>query len=240
MEFKKVSKNEISCFIDETDLTEWDLTMEDLFSNNDKTREFISDIVRQAKEEYNFEAEDVPLAVQISAIGPAQFIFHISKIGKEGSNVPDLKMIEKVLKETLERRFGLELEEKAKKKKGEAKKKKETSEKETGKKKAKKKKEENLCLFFNDFEMLVEFAKRAHKVSGGKSSMMKEVQGKQYCMVMDAASHSEKELETLGWLAGEYEVKNSRKMLTTEYVMEHYSLLLKDEAVEEIATHFDC
>lgn len=223
MEFKDVSENAISCIIDENDLAQWDITLEDLFSNGEKARVFIEEIVQRAQEEYDFVMDSMPLAVQISSIGNEQFVFTISKIGNGGTDFMDSSVLGKLLKDAVMRKFSQEKEaEKTKKKQGKEVKKKD---------KDKSRKEKKVyTLYFDNFSHAVDFCKRVSYVKGVDSSLYKDEEGK-YIFIIKNIKASNGDAERILWISGEFAEKVDKKGLTAEYISEHYKIVIKKDAI---------
>lgn len=65
MKFEKLNENSVRCIVSKEDLEENGLTIEDFVMNQDKVRDFISELVMMAKEEVGYEVNDEALAVQL-------------------------------------------------------------------------------------------------------------------------------------------------------------------------------
>lgn len=229
MEFEKVSRNEIRCIIDEGDLEEWDLTLDDLFSNGEKARGFIEDIVRQAQEEYDFVMDSVPLAVQISSLGDDRFSFIISKLSGSDGMEPDPGMFGKILKEALARTLGQEIMKNDKKQQVRK------EEKREEKRKEKKNASNVFVLSFAAYDQLEAFCKRLGTVKGIASSLYQDETQEQYYLLMKLKNASKRAWDYVFFLAGEYTQNPKKKYLTAEYISEHYRVLLEKDAIEFLA-----
>lgn len=226
MEFEKVSRNEIRCIIDESDLEEWNLTLDDLFSNGEKARGFIEDIVKQAQEEYDFVVDSVPLAVQISSLGDDRFSFIISKLSGHEGMEPDAGLFGKILREALAKTLGQEIMKNDRKQ--EIKK----EERKEDKRKEKKKLSNVFVLPFEKYDQLIAFCKRLGHVKGVASRLYQDRTESVYYLLMKMKNISKNEFDYIFWLAGEYTQKNKKKHLTSEYISEHYKVLLEKDAVD--------
>lgn len=229
MEFKDVNENAISCIVDENDLIQWDITLEDLFSNGEKARVFIEDIVQKAQDEYDFVMDNVPLAVQISAMGDEKFIFTISKIGSENSVFSDPGALGKILRDAVAKRIS---EETSKKKKKHEKPEKDGKKKAGRDKNGKDKK--NLVLYFDEFSHAVDFSKRIPDTKGIDSSLLKDDKGT-FCMIVRNSKASQEDMDRIIWISGDFAKKIDKKLLTYEYILEHYKMLVKKDAVSVLA-----
>lgn len=234
MEFRDVSENAIKCIVNEDDLEQWDITLEDLFANDEKAKGFIDEIVQIAEEEYDFVVENVPLAVQITSMGNEQLIFTISKIGNLGSGSIDLSdpsSIGKLLRDAMVKQFAQEKDTEKKKKKNGKKAKggKEKLVKEKGPKDKK-----YLSIYFAEFSHAVEFCQRICVSKDVDSSLYMAKEGEIILVVKNNKS-SNPDMERINWLSGEFAKKTDKKSLTSEYISEHYKILIKRNAISILA-----
>lgn len=224
MEFRDVSEDAIKCIVNEDDLEQWNITLDDLFSNDEKARVFIEEIVQRAEEEYDFVMDNLPLAVQISSIGEEEFVFTISKIGDSALDLSDPTMIGKLLRDAVVKQFS---QEKEKKKKKDGKKVKGHKEKSGKDKKV-------LTLYFGEFSHAVDFCKRLPALKGIDSSLYKDKKG-DFIFVVKNSKSSNAEMERINWISGEFAKKIDKKGLTSEYISEHYKVLIKKDAISVLA-----
>lgn len=229
MEFRDVSENAIKCIVNEDDLEQWDITIEDLFANDEKAKGFIDEIVQIAEEEYDFVMENVPLAVQITSTGDEQLVFTISKIGNLGSGSIDLSdpsSIGKLLREAMVKQFAQEKDTEKKKKK--------SGKKGKGGKEKSGKDKKFLSIYFAEFSHAVEFCQRICVSKDVDSSLYMAKKGEIILVVRNSKS-SNPDMERINWLSGEFAKKIDKKSLTSEYISEHYKVLIKKNAISILA-----
>ena len=65
MQFKRLDENTVRCILSEEDMEQRGLEFEDFFTNKDKTKSFLEDIVRQAQEEVGYEVASDSVAMQV-------------------------------------------------------------------------------------------------------------------------------------------------------------------------------
>ena len=65
MTFQRLDDDTVRCILSEEDMQEHDLKLEDFFTNKDKARNFLEDVVRQAKEEIGYETKGDTFAMQV-------------------------------------------------------------------------------------------------------------------------------------------------------------------------------
>lgn len=65
MQFRRLDENTVRCILSQEDMEERGLEFEDFFTDKDKTKNFLEDIVRQAQEEVGYEASSESVAMQV-------------------------------------------------------------------------------------------------------------------------------------------------------------------------------
>ena len=66
MEFQRIDKNTIQCRMTEEEMNEYGFEIEDFFSpNQEKSREFLEQIVERAEEEIGYEIEGGLVSMQL-------------------------------------------------------------------------------------------------------------------------------------------------------------------------------
>ena len=65
MTFQKLDEHTVRCILSEEDMNEHGLRIEDFFTNKDKARNFLEDVVKQAHDEVGYEANGDTLAMQV-------------------------------------------------------------------------------------------------------------------------------------------------------------------------------
>lgn len=65
MTFQKLDEHTVRCILSEEDMNEHGLRIEDFFTNKDKARDFLEDVVKQAQDEVGYETIGDTLAMQV-------------------------------------------------------------------------------------------------------------------------------------------------------------------------------
>lgn len=68
MKFRRLDEDTVCCIVSEMDMKEYGLELEDFFTNKEKSREFLMNLVEQAKEEVGYESKGGMLAMQLMPI----------------------------------------------------------------------------------------------------------------------------------------------------------------------------
>lgn len=68
MKFRKLDEDTVCCIVSEMDMKEYGLELEDFFTNKEKSREFLMNLVEQAKEEVGYESKGGMVAMQLMPI----------------------------------------------------------------------------------------------------------------------------------------------------------------------------
>ena len=65
MDIRRIDEETVRCIVTEEDLTEYGLGIDDFFSNGEKSREFLENIVEQAQKEVGYQVKNGMLAMQV-------------------------------------------------------------------------------------------------------------------------------------------------------------------------------
>lgn len=68
MKYKKINEATVQCIISEDDMTEYGLTLSDIFERNEKGEEFLRDIIERAHEEVGYQINNGNIAMQITPL----------------------------------------------------------------------------------------------------------------------------------------------------------------------------
>ncbi|MBQ9828443.1 MAG: adaptor protein MecA [Lachnospiraceae bacterium] len=82
MKLERLSENQIRCTLSGADLSDRDITLNELASGNQKTHEFIREIMEQASDEFGFDAAGKPLIIETKRVGAEKIIFTLTKIDR--------------------------------------------------------------------------------------------------------------------------------------------------------------
>lgn len=84
MEFQRIGKNTIQCHMTMEEMSEYGLGIEDLFTNQDKSRDFLEQLVERAEEEVGYEVEGGMVSMQLMRMPDDSLVITFSDKGDEG------------------------------------------------------------------------------------------------------------------------------------------------------------
>lgn len=84
MEFQRIGKNTVQCHMTMEEMNEYGLGIEDLFTNQDKSRDFLEQLVERAEEEIGYEVEGGMVSMQLMRMPDDSLIITFSDRGEEG------------------------------------------------------------------------------------------------------------------------------------------------------------
>ena len=84
MEFHIIVKNTILCHMTMEEMNEYVLGIEDLFTNQDKSRDFLEQLVERAEEEIGYEVEGGMVSMQLMRMPDDSLVITFSDKGEEG------------------------------------------------------------------------------------------------------------------------------------------------------------
>ena len=65
MDFRRIDKNTVQCRMTEEEMQEYGFQIEDFFTDQDKARDFLEELVERAEEEVGYEAEGGMVSMQL-------------------------------------------------------------------------------------------------------------------------------------------------------------------------------
>ncbi len=68
MKYKKINEATVQCIISEDDMTEYGLTLSDIFERSEKGEEFLRDIIERAHDEVGYQINNGNIAMQITPL----------------------------------------------------------------------------------------------------------------------------------------------------------------------------
>lgn len=84
MEFQRIGKNTVQCHMTMEEMSEYGLGIEDLFTNQDKSRDFLEQLVERAEEEIGYEVEGGMVSMQLMRMPDDSLVITFSDRGEEG------------------------------------------------------------------------------------------------------------------------------------------------------------
>lgn len=84
MEFQRIGKNTVQCRMTMEEMNEYGLGIEDFFTNQDKSRDFLEQLVERAEEEVGYEVEGGMVSMQLMRMPDDSLVITFSDKGEEG------------------------------------------------------------------------------------------------------------------------------------------------------------
>lgn len=84
MDFQRIDKNTVQCHMTEEEMNEYGFEIEDFFTNQEKSREFLEQIVERAEEEVGYEVESGMISMQLMRLPDNSLMITFSDRGEEG------------------------------------------------------------------------------------------------------------------------------------------------------------
>ncbi len=84
MEFERIGNHMVQCHISVEEMNEYGLRIEDFFTNQEKSRDFLEHLVEHAEEEVGYEAENGMVSMQLMRLPDDSLIITFSEKGDEG------------------------------------------------------------------------------------------------------------------------------------------------------------
>lgn len=226
MKFRKLDDNTVRCVLSQEDMEEHGLKLEDFFTNKDKTRGFLEDIVRQAQEEVGYETSGDTLAMQVMPLPHNGLAITFSEHAEH--NIKDMighirSALEDINSEELGNMLA-PISEEEKPKINHKKEKTHSTEK--------KKKKFFRVYRFETMSAIEAFCKTISKEFTVKSQLYKDETEGQYYLTIEKGRLSIKNLENICLRAPEFATLVSKQESYTVYCKEHFHCLIKKGAVK--------
>lgn len=84
MEFERIGKNTVQCHMTVEEMNEYGLRIEDFFTNQEKSRNFLEQLVERAEEEIGYEVESGMISMQLMRLPDDSLVITFSDRGEEG------------------------------------------------------------------------------------------------------------------------------------------------------------
>lgn len=84
MEFERIGKNTVQCHMTVEEMNEYGLRIEDFFTNQEKSRDFLEQLVERAEEEIGYEVESGMISMQLMRMPDDSLIITFSDRGEDG------------------------------------------------------------------------------------------------------------------------------------------------------------
>lgn len=84
MDFRRIGKNTVQCRMTEEEVNEYGLEIEDFFTNQEKSREFLETIVEKAEEEIGYHVEHGMVSMQLMRLPDNSLMITFSDHSEDG------------------------------------------------------------------------------------------------------------------------------------------------------------
>lgn len=84
MDFERIDKNTVQCRMTEEEMNEYGFEIEDFFTNQEKSREFLEQIVERAEEEVGYQVESGMISMQLMRMPDNSLTITFSDHGEDG------------------------------------------------------------------------------------------------------------------------------------------------------------
>ncbi len=84
MDFQRIDKNTVQCRMTEEEMNEYGFEIEDFFTNQEKSREFLEQIVERAEEEVGYEVQSGMISMQLMRMSDNSLMITFSDRGEDG------------------------------------------------------------------------------------------------------------------------------------------------------------
>lgn len=224
MKFRKLDDNTVRCVLSQEDMEERGLKLEDFFTDKDKTRGFLEDIVRQAQEEVGYETSGDTLAMQVMPLPHNGLAITFSEHA-EHSIKDMIGHIRSALEDVNSEELGNVITPLYEEEKQPNKQKENSNE-------PKKKKKFFRVYRFGNMNTVEAFCKTIPKEFTVKSQLYKDEVEEQYYLTIEKGRLSIKNLEHICLRAPEFATLVSKQEGYTVYCKEHFHCLIKKGAVK--------
>lgn len=84
MEFERIGKNTVQCHMTVEEMNDYGLRIEDFFTNQEKSRNFLEQLVERAEEEIGYEVETGMISMQLMRLPDDSLVITFSDRGEDG------------------------------------------------------------------------------------------------------------------------------------------------------------
>lgn len=240
MKIEKINDNQIRCTLTRQDLEMRELKLSELAYGNEKAKTLFQDMMQQAAYEFGFEANNIPLMIEAIPLSSETIILIITKVedpeeldtrfskfspfseGDDGDTAPAMPKLEGA-DEILDlfhkiKQVGKNLEKTSSKEKTDV------SQIELAK-----------MYQFRDLDILILASKSLKGFYHGRNSIFKDDVDKDYFLVIFKSDHSPEEFNKVCNTLSEYGVSCKFSSAAEAYFSEHYTQILGDNALQQLA-----
>ena len=110
MEFERIGKNTIQCHMTVEEMNEYGLRIEDFFTNQEKSRDFLEQLVEHAEEEVGYEVENGMVSMQLMRLPDDSLVITFSEKADDNLHnmLSQLQSLAELIDENGLKNFGME------------------------------------------------------------------------------------------------------------------------------------
>jgi len=242
MKIEKISDNQIRCTLTREDLETRELKLSELAYGSEKAKSLFQDMMQQAASEFGFEANNIPLMIEAIPVSSETIILIITKVedpeeldtrfskfsslpesdeNDSNSSMPKLEGADEILDLFHKiKQVGKTLE-----KSSSSKEKLDTSHIQIAK-----------MYQFRDLDVLIRAGKALKGFYNGRNSVFKDEGNKDYFLVIFKSNHTPEEFNKVCNILSEYGISCKFSSAAEAYFLEHYTLILGDNALQQLAS----
>ena len=229
MKIERINENQIRCTLTSFDLSVRNLNLVELAYGTEKARKLFREMIQKASNEVGFEAEDIPLMVEAIPLSPESIMLVITKIedpeeldtrfskftpaSEEGGQ----SLLSQLAGQLLEGVSAL------------------SAQCEDGGESPEKADEETVRIFrFDSLDRLCEGAAAVGQIYNGLNSLYKKPDTRQYYLVLKGTAEEKMEFSRACNILAEYGSRISNEKAGEAYFREHYELMIRDKALQDL------
>ena len=258
MKIEKINDNQIKCTLNKSDLASRQIKLSELAYGTEKAKDLFRDMMRQASEEFGFEAEDIPLMIEAIPVSPDCIVLVITKVedpeeldtrfsrfAPSSEDMEDMEGIDGTSSEASTDPITndlIDMLNQVKNKLAAAsdnfvplQKALESKKKET---KSSKKDSSNIPLFriysFDNLNSVISVSGLLNGLYKGQNSLYKSPDGGRYYLVAYKSSHSLEEFSAICCILSEYAKGENSSSANEAYLKEHCIKVIRRKALQKL------
>lgn len=243
MKIERISENKIRCILTRDDLEVRHIKISEIAYGSEKARSLFKDMMEQASHQFGFEADNIPLMIEAIPMPNECIILDITKVSdpeeldtrfsrfSQGSGeapddthrefLPDgadevLDLFQKLLEHRLKNAPQETREQQAEELASEL----------------------DMCKLyvFSQMEQLLAVAPILKEIYHGANRLYKNPATQEYCLVITKSSHKPEEFNKICNILSEYGTSGKYTPAGEAYMLEHFTVILKDQALQKLAS----
>lgn len=223
MTFQKLDEHTVRCILSEEDMNEHGLKIEDFFTNKDKARSFLEDVVKQAQEEVGYETNGDTLAMQVMPL-PKNGLSITFTERSENALQGMLEHIRSAIEGIRNQEFDEVLDQVMN----------ESEDSQIEKKKTEHREKKTFLRIyrFDNMESVEQFCQTVPEDINIKSQLYKDEKNDIFYLTIEKGRVAIKKLEKICFCAEDFAVLESKQDTYLEYCKEHFKCVIKKSAIK--------